>query len=119
MNSQHLYVGRNLLVLENMHLAVADIFVSHVRDGRGLRYAVDIKQRGEHHPDFYRYRKVRHDGERKCGRPNGDFGIRQAQYRADFTPLAHVVGYDEQNRRQRREWNKAREGGGYKEDYQK
>jgi hypothetical protein len=57
-NAEDLHVGRNGLVLEDVHVPFPHVLVGHRRDRGGLRDAVDEEQGRQHHADADRDRQV-------------------------------------------------------------
>ncbi len=65
---------RDVLVLEDVGLAVAEVLAGDGLDGGGFSDAVDVEERGEGHADSDGDGEVGEDGEREGGEPDGDVG---------------------------------------------
>ena len=90
-------VGRDDLALEVVGEAVADVGVVDGDDGGGFCHAADVKQGGEAKADGDSDGEVGKDGECEGDEPDGDGGGVEAEDAADFVPLAHVPGDDEED----------------------
>ena len=72
--------------------------------------AADVEQRRQCHADADCDREIRQYRQSKCRDPHRDIRLRQPNNCADLSPLAHVVGNDEQHGRQCRQRNKSGQG---------
>ena len=107
---------RNVLVLEDMGLAVAEILARDGSDGSGFSDAIDVEESGQRHAHADGNGEVGEHGERKGGQPNRDIRSRQAQDGADFAPLAHVVSHHKENRSESGQGHEAGQGSGAPEE---
>ena len=69
-NAKQRHVRRKDAALQHVGQAVADVFVSHRRDGGGFSDAIDIEQRGQGKADPDGDRQIRKDRERKGDQPD-------------------------------------------------
>ncbi len=99
-------IRRNFLVLQNVGVAFADVFVGDLAYGGGGRDFADEKQRGENHSHFDGNREIGENGEQEGGQPDSNIETRELQEFGNFAPLAHVVGNDQEYSRQDRKRNK-------------
>jgi hypothetical protein len=74
-----------------------------------LRDAVDVKQGGQRHAHFHRNRQIGDNGKCERGQPYEHVRRIQAQNSSDFLPFAHVIGHNEEDRRQRCQRNEPRQ----------
>ena len=101
-NAEDGRVVRDVLVLKNVQAPVFDIVVGHLRNRRGLGHAADEEQRRQDHAGLDGDGQVGENGQREGDQPDADIGFGQAQQLRNLAPLAHVVGDDHQDSRQRR-----------------
>src|SRR6267154_996701 len=91
----------DVFVLEYVHAAILNILVGDLRDGGGRGDTADEEQRGQNHSGFDGNGEVGEDGQGKGDQPDADVGFRELQQLRNLAPLAHVVGHDHQNPRER------------------
>ena len=84
-----------------MHAAVFDVFVCYLRDSRSVRHASDEEQRCENHPGFNSYSEIGKHCKPERNQPHADVGFGELEQLRNLAPLAHVVGDDHQDPRQR------------------
>jgi hypothetical protein len=79
---------------------------------------MNVEQGREDHPDLDRKREVSEDRQRERDEPDADIRLGQLQQLWDLVPLPHVVGDDEQNRRQHRHRDETRQRRGDEQDHE-
>jgi hypothetical protein len=104
-NPEDAHVVGNVLVLEHVRASALDVLVGDLRDGGRLCDAADEEQRSEDHADLHGHGEIGEDGQRESDQPDRDVRPAQFQQLGDLAPLPHVVGNNEQNRREYRERN--------------
>src|SRR5260370_6231078 len=80
-------VGGDVLVLQDVRLAVGEVLGGDGRDGRGLGDAVDVEECGEGHADSDGYGEVGQHGEGESCDPDGEVGLGVAKDCGDLPPL--------------------------------
>ena len=101
-NTEDRGVIRNVLILQNVDAPILDVVLGHLRHGGGRSHAADKQQRSQNHPRLDRHSQIGKHGQRKRHQPDADVGLGELQQLRNLAPLAHVVGDDHQNPRQRR-----------------
>ena len=68
-----------VLILQDVHAAVLDIVVGHLRDSRCAGDAADKEQGRQNHAGFNGNGEIGEDSQRESDQPNTDVGFRKLQ----------------------------------------
>ena len=74
-DSEDADIGRNLLVLQDVHVAFLNVLCSNFGHSGGLRDLSDEYQNRQDHARFDGHGEVGKDREKECHQPGGDFEL--------------------------------------------